>query len=430
MDTNGILYACAAAVVLVAAGIPARALGLRLKLPPAVSLMTMGVVIGNSGLDVLPAEYRDASSYLSKAAFVVLLLRAGLGIPPAVLGKIALPAITIGIIPVAVELGVVVAGSRWLFFSDLHLALLAGFLIAAVSPAVILPTMLEQKHQRRGRARRVPDQIIVQTVINALIAQTGILIMLDVLDPLSHRALSDHLLMFPIGLLGGALVGLVAGSALRLEAVLGRPARQVHPGRIWPAVVAAVAACLLVYFGSDALGIESVIATLAVGITLRGRLEWCARDLQFALRRVWNVAEIFLFVNLGANLDLGRLSDAGLVASVLALIVAALLCRVAVTRFLVSWTGLTPGEKTYVTTAQLPKATIQAVFGAVIYLRLSSEGSAYAADAQILLIMAAVAIVATAPIGAVLLDRWGGNMLPASAKTQHCRNFRRWKPGE
>jgi NhaP-type Na+/H+ or K+/H+ antiporter len=391
-----------------------RALLKRAYVPPAVSLMALGALLGPSLLDTLPESWLAARSTLSRAAFVVLLLRAGLGLPVGRLRAVLLPALAFGTIPVAAEILGLAGLGRLALFDRLDLAILSGFLIAAVSPAVILPTMLDQKDLGRGAPRLVPDRIIVQTIVNAFVAQTGILFVVDVLcPPEGWGGAGRALMLLPLSVAGGLAVGAGAGVVSRLDAVLPREGSPT-PERVRIIAAAALGLALLLYFGGGHLGLENVFAVLALGVVLRRRLKVCERALRSELKRVWLLAEIVLFVNLGSAIDLGKLSDPELVALLLGIVAAALLIRLAVAHGLSSATSLTPNESRYCTAAHVPKATIQAVFGVYplsVFLERCGDQPVLVDGGQTLVVMAVVAIVSTAPLGALLLERLAAGYL-------------------
>lgn len=397
---------------LAAVGYPLRAALRRFHVPPAVSLMALGTLAGPAGLALLPEGYSAHATTLSKAAFVVLLLRAGLGLAPGVMRRVLGPAMVFGLVPPALELAALCGLSRAFLFDDWGLAILAGFLVAAVSPAVILPTMLNQKDAGRGGPRSVPDRIIGQTVVNAFVAQTGILFMIEVLAPAPGAGAPEtRFLMLPVALLGGLALGISAGWLLRLEKVVGAADANPPVPRLWTAVALLLATGLAVYFSCAALRLESVFATLAVGALVRPRVVHYEPVLRASLKEVWGLAEIILFANLGAAIDLQRLTDVGLLVTLLAIFAAALGVRLLAASWLARGTDLDAGERRYVTFANIPKATIQAVFGALPLATFTLHRPELVPEGQTLLIMAALAIVATAPVGAVLLERLGERCL-------------------
>lgn len=407
-------------------GWPVRARFRDWHVPPAVSLMALGALLGPSLFDILPEAWLRVTTVASKAAFVVLLLRAGIGFPIQGFRQVAGFAVVFGTIPVLCELLVVAGLTRALWFDSWEVAILCGFLIAAVSPAVVLPTMLAQKDAGRGSTRRVPDRLIGQTVINAFIAQTGILLLLAHLAPgADGDVLSRGLARLPIalvlGITGGALAGLAVGW------VLGTTLAR----RRWVAAAAVLMTGIAVYFGIDDLAAsagpwfaaDTVFAALAVGVTVRRMRPRPAEGVSEDLKQVWLLAEIVLFVNLGSSVDLGRLIEGPLVLGLLGVLAAALAVRVTSAAVLMLSSNLLAAERRYALIAHLPKATIQAVFGALPLATFTTRGQSELIDAgHTMLVMAAVAIAATAPVGAVLLDRLGERLLPVEADEDEPRS--------
>lgn len=408
---------CLTLAGLCAAGFQLRAWLQRAYVPPAVSLMTLGALVGPSLLDWLPESWLSARSTLSRAAFVVLLLRAGLGLPVGRLRAVLVPAFVFGTLPVAAEILGLVALGRGLLFERLDLALLAGFLIAAVSPAVILPTMLDQKDLGRGAARLVPDRIVVQTIVNAFVAQTGILFVVDVIcPPQGWDGARQALLVLPVAVAGGLAIGAGAGVFARLEKALPDDGGEPSARRVQLVALGALGVALAVYFGCMRFELENVFAVLALGVVLRRRLKVCERAVRVELKRVWLVAEIVLFVNLGSAIDLAKLSDPRLVGVLFGIVAGALLLRLGFAHLLARFTDLDPGERGYCTAAHVPKATVQAVFGAYplsVFLERCGDQPALVDGGETLVVMAVLAIVSTAPLGAVLLDRLAPRCLSA-----------------
>jgi hypothetical protein len=325
---------------------------------------------------------------------------------------------------VAVELGAVFGlTASFGLFSNPTMCLFAAFLVAAVSPAVVLPVMLDQKDQGRGATRLVPDRIIGQTVVNAFIATTGMLIVLDATGPDATTSdVTTALLLLVPALVGGVAVGIAVGWSVPVPWIVGRDLNRSPGGRRLAAALAALAAALLVHFGGGAIGLETVFATLALGCVLRHRLASVEPQIRSELKRFWHIAEIVLFVNLGAAVDIGKLANPALVAPILAVIGIALLARVVVAGVMVRRTILRAGEGRYVAVAHIPKATIQAVFGTLPLIIFTQRGQMHLiADAETLVVMAVVAIVATAPIGAIVLDRWATRWLTDTAPSSPAR---------
>ena len=376
-----------------------------------MSLIVLGVLLGSSVADLLPTAWESHGPTLSRVAFCLLLLRAGIAFDKAMLQRIIRHSIGFGTIPVAAELIAVMLLSRGFLFDSWAMALLAGFLIAAVSPAVVLPTMLAVK-ERGLDNHAVPDRIMGQTIVNSFVAQAGILITISALSPtLNGPSIIKQLVTFPISLVGGLMVGILFGYFLPVKSLLSQsrnvPSPQKH---LFTAV--AVAAGLIVYFGCGAIGLENVFATIAIGVMLRQRFGDALIELQQDLSWLWRWAEIVLFVSLGSAISLGSISGGYLILTLVGVIALALAFRVLAAYLLSAATELTSPERTYLAYSHLPKATIQAVFGAAPLIAFRAHGDEdLIGDGQTLLIMAVLAIVVTAPIGAVLLDSTANRLL-------------------
>lgn len=406
---------------LIAVGYPLRAGLRRLGTPPAVSLMALGLLAGPDVLDVIPASYTETlASPLSRAAFAVLLVRAGFGLAPGALRAILGAALAFGTFPVAAEMVVVYAGGRLWLFEDARLCWLLAFLIAAVSPAVILPTMLEQKDLGRGGPHLVPDRIMGQTVINAFIAQTGILFVLSLLVPAfagSSPLWPDWPL--PLTLILAVVLGIGVATALGKWL----PVRPLidHAGSTATATVAVLG--LLVYFAANEVGLESVFATLALGVALRRRFPESEPSLRVGLKQVWGFAEILLFANLGMRIPIGALVDLRLLGIVLSILIVGVGLRIVVALLMARGAVLDRRESLYVGLSQIPKATIQAVFGALpLQMFLEAGAEDLVPAGEVMLVAAALAICATAPVGAVALDRWAEKLLGVQRQPNQLRD--------
>jgi NhaP-type Na+/H+ or K+/H+ antiporter len=396
---------------LLAVGYPLRGLLRRVHVPPALSLIALGIVVGPAATNLLPERWLASRPVLSAAAFVVLLLRAGLAVSPRTLRAIAAPSLLLGLVPVAAELCIATVLCHEVLFDSWPTSLLAGFLVAAVSPAVVLPMMLAHKDAGRGASRAVPDLIMGQTIVNAVVAPAGILLMLGAIAPLPGAPSTwQRLAMLPVAIVAGVGVGAAAAWLLRLERIASLQ-REVS-ARL--AALGFLLGALVVHFACrGVVWLDAVAATLAFGFVLRRRLGEAEHELRPELRRAWNVAEIVLFANLGSTISLRALGGAQLSAVLLVLVVA-IVGRLLVAAVMTGATTLRPEERRYVAIAHLPKATIQAVFGPLPLLTFRAWRPDLVGDGETLVILAAVAIVVAAPIGAVLLERWGAQWLGAA----------------
>ena len=321
--------------VLTAVGFAVRAVFRPLGIPPVVSLMALGMLLTATPMATLPEAWLEHRPFLSYTAFVLLLLRAGLMIPARTALRILPAALALGTIPVLVELTAVFGLSWLLLFDDPRICLLAAFVVAAVSPAVILPIMIRQREQNRSAARMVPERIIGMTIVNAFIAQAGILATLSWLVPGdTHGSATSQLLMLPAAVAGGILIGAATGYLVRIDWLLPSLKQPQHQGTSGAAYLSATliafAAGVAVYAVCQWIGLDSVLAALALGVVLRRRVWRWLPSLNVELRRLWSVAEIVLFVNVGSYVDVRLLVSGSIVFSALAIVGIALLFRVAV----------------------------------------------------------------------------------------------------
>ncbi len=404
-----------ALVAIVALGHPLRAMLLRQHVPSPVTLLALGLVLGPSVADLLPDSFLELRGELSKAALVVILLRAGMGVPSDTLRKILVPSLVFGVIPVATECFTLTVVGRWLVFDSYRVSLLAGFLIAAVSPAVVIPAMQNQKDAGIGTANALPDRIMGLTLVNILVAQSGIFTMIELTRywaPISSALV--HVYKFPLVLLAGVALGAFVGRVLPMTPLLGssHAPEELSTMRRHLAVTMILPMGLLLYFGATALGLESVFAVLAFAVMLRARTDW----IEIALRRewvgLWSIAEIVLFVALGSQLDIGQLGQGWIVLTMCAIVVLGVAVRMATTHLMTLRTFLPDRERLHVVVSQVPKATVQAVFGALplqVFLEAGREPLYH--DGAHLLMLSVVAIVLTAPVGAWLIQENGLRLL-------------------
>ena len=410
--TTDILTTLLTLFVLCAVGHFWRAIWRQFRVPPAVSLIVLGVLVGSSVSDILPTAWQTHGPTLSRAAFCLLLLRAGIALDVVMLRRIIRHAIGFGTIPVAAEMLAVTLLSRGLLFESWTMALLGGFLVAAVSPAVVLPTMLAVK-ERGLDNHAVPDRIMGHTIVNSFVAQAGILITISALAP-APNALSTikQLALFPVTLVGGLIIGILVGHWLPVGSLVKHAEEAVQTQRRRLLTGFTFATGLIIYFGCGAMGLENVFATIAVGVMLRRRFGDALIPMQRDLSWLWQWAEIVLFVSLGSAISLGSISGGILVVTLVGVIAVALAVRVIASHLLSIATELTSSERTYLAYSNLPKATIQAVFGAAPLIAFRAYGDEeLIGDGQTLLIMAVLAIIVTAPIGAVLLESTADRLL-------------------
>ncbi len=395
---------------ILAIGLPARTWLGRLHIPNPITLLTIGLLIGPGILDLLPDAYLAIDGYLSKAALVVILMRAGLGVSVELLRKVIVSALVLGTLPVAAECVALTVLTHATIFDSWRVALLAGFMIAAVSPAVVIPAMQRQKDLGIGAATSLPDRIMGLTLVNVLVAQMGIFVMIELTrrwEPVSSAVY--RLAEFPfdllLGILGGCAVAWLIPRKLLGDAS-NAGATSAPRRRAVFALVFAVA--LAVYFGATALGVESVLAVLAFAISLRSRVDWWDQELRSEWQALWMIAEIVLFITMGAHVQISQLGEGWIVIVLVGIVIAGVGVRLAVTSTVARVTQFPLDERHHLLVSQIPKATVQAVFGALpLKMFLDAGREPLYHDGANLLMLSVVSIVLTAPVGAWLIERSG-----------------------
>jgi NhaP-type Na+/H+ or K+/H+ antiporter len=374
----------------------------RLGVPGLLGMLVVGLALGPSGLGLIDPKLLAFSGDLRQMALVVILLRVGFGLNLATLRQVGRQVLLLAWIPAAVEgITITLVAQPLLGLSWLEAALL-GSVIAAVSPAVVVPLMLKLIEQRRGTARAIPQMVMAAASLDdiAVIVVNGVLLGL-LLQRNGNPAV--QLLRLPLGMLLGAGAGAALGWLLIHWIDRFRP----QANRQLLLILALALLLLRLQAGIEGLvPFTGLVAAIALGVMLLELRPDLAAPIAAKLASVWVFAELVLFTLVGAQVDLGvawRTGLGGLVVLALGLVarcLAVLLCLIG--------SGLSAGERLFVTVAYLPKATVQAAIGGVPLLTLQAAGLP-TGPGEIILAVAVLSIVATAPLGtwlsALVADR-------------------------
>lgn len=179
-------------------------------LPNILGMVAAGLILGPSGFDLIDVNIQDLLKEFKTAALIVILFRAGLGISKETLNKIGGPAIRMSFIPAVIEGAAVTLLSYFIFDLDFYSAGMLGFIIAAVSPAVVVPTMLELKEKGFGKKKDVPTLVLAGASLDDVFAIT----IFGVFASLAVGASTDWTYVFigvPGGILAGAFIGSIIG---------------------------------------------------------------------------------------------------------------------------------------------------------------------------------------------------------------------------
>lgn len=362
----------------------------KLRLPPLLGMLIVGIVLGPYALNWLDDSLLSISADLRQIALIIILTRAGLNLNISDLKKVGRPAILMCFLPACFEiLGMLVLAPPLLHISYLDAAIM-GAVVGAVSPAVIVPKMLRLMEEGYGTKKSIPQLILA----GASVDDVFVIVLFSSFTGLAKgESLSPwRFAEIPVSILLGILLGAALGLALAFFF------QKVHV-RDSVKVLLLLSFSFLLVALEDALEgivpISGLIAVMSLGIALQRKRDIVARRLSLKFSKLWVAAELLLFVLVGATVDLHYAYAAGLSAVIL--IFGVLLFRMAGVWVCLFKTKLLFKERLFCVLAYMPKATVQAAIGSVPLSMGLSCGN-------IVLTVAVLAILITAPLGAFLID--------------------------
>ncbi len=374
-------------VMILMVGFFAGELAGRLGLPRLIGMLLCGIALGPYALDLLPRVVLDLSAEIRMLALLVILFKAGLGLEKQKLLSQGSVALRLGFLPATLEAAVVAAAAHYIFGWDWLTSGLLGWVICAASPAVIVPSMLRLKAEGLGVKKGIPDLILAGGTASDAVAITMFGIFLAWLVGGSGSSLWFQLTEIPIQVILGILLGLLAGvMAVRLVY------RSKLMGNVMHQLVVALGLGLLLVVGEEWLPYSPFLAVMVMGFYILERTPVSARQLRKELDKVWVVGEIFLFVLIGAAVNIGVIYSAGLQG--LAVIGIGLLVGRSLGLFASTWRStITFQERTFMIVAFMAKATVQAAIGGIPL----AMGVGFGEE---ILAVSVLAILTTAPLGA------------------------------
>lgn len=367
----------------------------RVGLPRILGMLVLGLLVGLVFTQPVPQLAWDLEPLIKGLALIIILLRAGLAIQRQVLVRVGRTAFLLAVVPCTLEAVVLTGLLYWVFDLDWLIAALAAWMLAAVSPAVVVPTMLDLQQRGIGRRNQVPTLIMASAAVDDVVAITLFTaLLLAVTGDGAGPAAALGLTWVPLSVLAGVLLGAAVGWTLAWW--FQRAYRQI---RATDKALLLVVICLLLVEVGDWLAVASLLAVMTVGFLLLERAEPAARELADKLAKFWIPLEILLFVFIGLQVDPAVAWDVGLWG--LVVIAGGLVARsLGVLAVTASDRRLNADERWFCVAAYLPKATVQAALGAVP-LGLGIPGG------EIILSLAVLAILVTAPLGLIALRRLG-----------------------
>lgn len=362
----------------------------KIKLPGLLGMLITGIVLGPYVLNVLDIKLLGISADLRKIALIIILTRAGLGLDLTSLKKIGRPAVLMCFVPATFELaGMLLLAPRLMGISLLEAAVM-GAVLAAVSPAVVVPRMVKLMEEGYGVKEGIPQLILA----GASVDDVYVIVLFSTFSGMmqGEGASVIRFVNIPVSIILGMIIGLTIGILLAFYF------QKVHI-RDTAKVLIILGISFLLAAAEDSLTtpvtFSALIAIMFIGVGLQRKREAVAKRLAVKYGKLWVAAEVFLFVLVGATVNIGYLGRVGVRA--LLMIAGALLFRMAGVWVCLLGTGLKRGEKAFTMLAYTPKATVQAAIGGIPLALGFTCGDT-------VLTVAVLAIVLTAPLGAFAID--------------------------
>lgn len=361
-----------------------------LKIPSILGYMITGIILGPYVLNLIAPEILNISADLRTIALVVILLRAGLSLNIKDLKQIGITGVLMAFIPASFEIVGVVIFAPILLGLSLIDSLILGTILGAVSPAIIVPKMLKLMESKEGTKKSIPQLILAGASMDDIYCL--------VLFASAISLAQNHTLNFAtfVHLPESIIFGI--GLGIGLGFIFNYLFRKIHMRDTLKVIIVLTTAILLTVFEDyikKYVGFSSLLAVIALGITLLTLYPKLASRMVRKYEKIWLVAEILLFVLVGAAVNILTIKEVGLNAIILILII--LLFRTLGVIFATLPSKLKFKEKVFVVFAYLPKATVQASIGAIpLEMGFASGG--------VMLSVSVLAILITATLGSFLID--------------------------
>lgn len=362
----------------------------KIKLPSLLGMLITGIVLGPYVLNLLDDSILGISAELRKIALIIILTRAGLGLDLAGLKKIGRPAVLMCFVPASFELiGMILLAPKLMGLTVLEAAIM-GAVLAAVSPAVVVPRMVKLMDEGYGVNEGIPQLILA----GASVDDVYVIVLFSTFVGMMQGEGASILkfVNIPISIFLGIAIGLLIGVLLAYFF------KKMHIRDTSKVLIILSISFLLVVMEdklSTPITFSALIAIMFIGIGLQKKRKTVAKRLSVKYGKLWVVAEVFLFVLVGATVNIGYLGKVGVKA--LIVIIGALVFRMFGVFVCLLGTSLKRKERLFTMLAYTPKATVQAAIGGIPLALGFTCG-------DLVLTVAVLAIVLTAPLGAFAID--------------------------
>ena len=391
-------------------GLAMAAICQRIRLPRIIGMLLTGIVLGPYVLDILDPSILSISSELRQMALIIILVKAGLSLNLADLKKVGRPAVMLSCVPASFELlGYVLFAPMILGVNRIEAAVM-GAVLAAVSPAVVVPRMVKLMESGYGTKKSIPQMILAGASCDDIF----VIVLFSTFSGMAQGG-SARVMDFvniPISIVSGILLGAVAGWLLSLFFETAYAKEHYVRNSMKVIIVLGVSFLLMSVenWVKPYISVSGLLAVVSMACVLKLRsIKAVSARLSEKFGKLWLAAEVLLFVLVGAAVDIRYTMGAGLAAVLM--IFTALIFRTIGVLICLAGTALNWKERLFCVIAYLPKATVQAAIGSVPMAMGLPCG-------QIVLSVAVMAILITAPLFTSLRTRkantLSGTLLPTS----------------
>ncbi|MBQ1992104.1 MAG: cation:proton antiporter [Clostridia bacterium] len=376
----------------------------KLNLPRLLGMIIVGIIISPHCLNIVDDSILAISGHLRQIALVIILTRAGLSLNLSDLKKAGLPAVLMCFVPATVEIIAIIILAPSLLGVSILDASIIGSVIAAVSPAVVVPRMIKLMEEGYGKDKYIPQIILA----GASVDDVFVIVIFTALTTLASTGEISvaSFLQIPISILLGIALGCLVGMVLVWFF------KKFHMRDSVKVLIILSVSFLLLELQSrleNIVSISGLLAIVSMGIFINQKYSVLAKRLSGKYNKMWLGAEIFLFVLVGIAVDFNYALSAGF--AVIILVVLAILFRMVGVTLSLAKTNLNKKERLFCALAYTPKATVQAAIGTIPLAMGLPCG-------KIVLTVAVLSILITAPFGAICIDNSYKRLLSKQTEEQ------------
>ena len=377
-------------------GLAMGAICQKLKLPRIIGMLATGIVLGPYVLDLLDPSILSISADLRKMALIIILLKAGLSLNLDDLKKVGRPAIMMSFVPASFEIiGYLLFAPAILGITTVEAAVM-GSVLAAVSPAVVVPRMVQLMETKYGTEKAIPQMIMAGASCDDIF----VIVLFTTFLGMAQGGGADikAFANIPVSIILGIILGAIAGYLLYLFFETAYAKKHYVRNSMKVIIVLGFSFLLIAIEGwlEGKIAVSGLLAVVSMACVLKMKCTaFVSRRLSEKFGKLWLAAEVILFVLVGAAVDIRYTLEAGLAA--IAMIFVALIFRSFGVLLCTVKTDLSAKERAFCVIAYLPKATVQAAIGSVPFAAGLPCG-------KIVLSVAVMAIIITAPLGAFGMD--------------------------